>query len=286
MTYFGFLARFLVLPILLVGSLLWVQRRRKTNWGWDDPLPPWVAVGLHALIALIYTTPWDNYLVATRVWWYDPALVTGITIGWVPIEEYTFFILQPILAGLWLLLLIVSLPTRPAAEPLRASLRKWTTLAAGGIWIGAIFLLLTPETRDTYLALELVWALPPIALQLFFGADVLWRERRLVGLAIIPLTLYLSLADSLAIRAGTWTISPGQSFEFLLGGILPVEEFIFFLLTNTLVVFGLTLIRAPESRPRLRQLTRRFGRTTRQNVEAEGRRETPRAPEWSEEPNY
>ena len=23
----------------------------------------------------VYTTPWDNYLVATNVWWYDPALV-------------------------------------------------------------------------------------------------------------------------------------------------------------------------------------------------------------------
>ena len=33
----------------------------------------------------------------------DPNLVTGLTIGWVPIEEYTFFIVQPILAGLWFL---------------------------------------------------------------------------------------------------------------------------------------------------------------------------------------
>ena len=30
------------------------------------------------MIAVVYTTHWDNYLVATRVWWYDPALVSGI----------------------------------------------------------------------------------------------------------------------------------------------------------------------------------------------------------------
>jgi lycopene cyclase domain-containing protein len=62
------------------------------------------------VIAVVYTTPWDNYLVATGVWWYDPQLVTGLVLGWVPIEEYTFFIVQPILAGLWLLMLMRYLP--------------------------------------------------------------------------------------------------------------------------------------------------------------------------------
>lgn len=52
-----------------------------------------------AAIAVIYTTPWDNYLVATRVWYYDPRLVLGIRLWYVPIEEYTFFILQTFLTG-------------------------------------------------------------------------------------------------------------------------------------------------------------------------------------------
>ena len=46
-----------------------------------------LALAAHVGMAVVYTTPWDNYLVATRVWWYDPALVTGLTLGWVPIEE-------------------------------------------------------------------------------------------------------------------------------------------------------------------------------------------------------
>lgn len=258
MTYFGFLARFLVLPILLVCGLYWFRTRRTSETLWNGPIPAWIAIGLHALIALIYTTPWDNYLVATRVWWYDPALVTGVTIGWVPLEEYTFFVLQPILAGLWLLLWISILAPGSETQPLRGRLRRLITAGVGIVWIGALYMLLNPETSDTYLALELVWALPPIALQLAFGADILWRERQLVGVTIIPLTLYLSFADSLAIDAGTWTISPGQSLDILLGGILPVEEFIFFFLTNTLVVFGLVLIRAPESRSRYQQFASRL----------------------------
>ncbi|MEZ4642189.1 MAG: hypothetical protein R3E31_05515 [Chloroflexota bacterium] len=36
-----------------------------------------------------------------------------------------------------------------------------------------------------YLALELGWALPYIMLQLFFGADILWRQRRLVFLGLV-----------------------------------------------------------------------------------------------------
>ena len=58
---------------------------------------------LLVLIAVAYTTPWDNYLVATNVWWYDESLVTGLKLGWVPIEEYTFFVLQTLMTGLWTL---------------------------------------------------------------------------------------------------------------------------------------------------------------------------------------
>ena len=61
----------------------------------------WIAIGIHILLALIYTTPWDNYLVATGVWYYNPQLVTGIVFGYVPIEEYTFFVLETLFAGLW-----------------------------------------------------------------------------------------------------------------------------------------------------------------------------------------
>jgi lycopene cyclase domain-containing protein len=88
-------------------------------------------------------------------------------------------------------------------------------------------------------------------LQLGFGADILWRHRRLVLGALLPTTLYLSLADAIAINLGTWTINPQQSLHLLLGGVLPVEEAIFFLLTNTLLTFGLVLFLAPESRTRL-----------------------------------
>lgn len=254
MTYFGFLLIFLVIPILLLlGVALWDRQRGREAPVALRSWPMWAAIGLHVLIALIYTTPWDNYLVATRVWWYDPALVTGYTIGWVPIEEYTFFVLQPILAGLWLWFLLRRLRLNDE-EALRPSLRKWSVVILGVVWLGTAVILITGWQPGTYLALELVWALPPIMLQLGFGADILWRYRRLVLLTIVPLTLYLSSADALAINWGTWTIDPAQSLNIYLGGILPIEEFIFFLLTNTLVTFGVVLILAEASHQRFAQI--------------------------------
>jgi lycopene cyclase domain-containing protein len=88
-------------------------------------------------------------------------------------------------------------------------------------------------------------------LQTIFGADILWRHRRLVVSALLPSLIYLSIADALAITAGTWTISPAQSLNIYLAGYLPIEEFIFFLITNVLVVFGMTLVLARESQARV-----------------------------------
>jgi lycopene cyclase domain-containing protein len=169
----------------------------------------------------------------------------------VPIEEYTFFILQPIMTGLYLLLLTRLLPLPDGPFKPRANLRLWGTVAAGVVWLVSVILLLAGYQPATYLALELGWAMPPIMLQLAFGADILWRYRGLVFWTLIPATLYLAWADALAIGAGTWTIDPAQSFNIFLGGVLPIEEFVFFLLTNTLLVFGVTLVLARESQGRL-----------------------------------
>lgn len=251
MSYFGFLLRFLIIPIvILLGLAWWDQKRGRQSAETLRSWPMLSAIALHVVIAVVYTTPWDNYLVATNVWWYDPELVTGIVIGWVPIEEYTFFVLQPIMTGLWLWLLMRHLTIR-ADRPLNQSARVWTVAILGVLWVGMTIMLISGWGPGTYLALELVWALPPIMLQLGFGADILWRYRRLVTLGIVPTTLYLSFADALAINFGTWTIDPAQSLNIYLGGVLPIEEFVFFLITNVLIVFGVTLISAQESHVRL-----------------------------------
>lgn len=258
-TYFGFLLRFVLVPLivlLVVAAYDGVGGRRRPRRLRN--VPGWAAVVLHVIVAVAYTTPWDNYLVATRVWWYDPRLVTGILLGWVPLEEYTFFVVQTLLAGAWFLFLARRQPAADDGHPLRNDLRWYALLPVLVIWLGAVIGLAVSWTPGTYLALQLVWALPPIALQLAFGADILWRYRRLVGLAVLVPTVYLGAADALAITAGIWTIDPQQTVGVLIGGALPLEEMAFFLLTNTLVVFGVTLLLAIESRGRLAQAWQRW----------------------------
>jgi lycopene cyclase domain-containing protein len=122
MTYGAFLVVFLVLPI---GVLALALRRRMTPaWRWS--------VGAVAVIAVLYTAPWDNYIIAQGVWSYPPGRVLGPTLGFVPLEEYAFFVLQVLLTGLVLLALMgrqhtpASLkPSRPPSHP--GSLDRRTT---------------------------------------------------------------------------------------------------------------------------------------------------------------
>lgn len=253
MTYFGFLARFLVIPLILMSIIFLYQRSRGVllpavfqTW------PARTVIFAHIVMAIVYTTPWDNYLVATSVWWYDPNLVTGYVIGWVPIEEYTFFVLQTILTGMWTVWLMTQVKIPKAADFTPNINIRWiaTAIVAVGWFISTIFLIFGPPSAN-YLTLIMSWALVPVLIQFTFGADILWHYGRLILWALIPSSLYLGAADALAINAGTWTISPSQTVGIKFGGILPLEEFIFFVMTNILVVFGVTLVMAIQSHERV-----------------------------------
>jgi lycopene cyclase domain-containing protein len=250
MTYFGFLAIFIGPPLVFLVISNWRMRHRPfpTRLSAFRPLSVVLA---HILVALLYTTPWDNYLVATGVWWYEPNLVTGLTLGWVPIEEYTFFIVQTLMTGLWLIWLARKVQPAQGEIASHPGLRWVSTLILGVFWVLSLLILATGWQPGTYLALILAWALPPIMLQTAFGADILWGYRRLVLPGFIIPTLYLSLADTFAIRSGTWTIDSLQTTGFHFPGGLPVEEFVFFLVTNLLISFGTTLVLARESQSRV-----------------------------------
>ena len=65
--------------------------------------------------------------------------------------------------------------------------------------------------------------------------------------AVIPpallATIWLSLADHVAISQGVWSFGEGKNLGLRIGAV-PVEEVLFFLITNLLVGFGLALLSA------------------------------------------
>jgi lycopene cyclase domain-containing protein len=242
MTYLQFLLLFLVPPIAL---LLAFQRGRLSlgsslAWGRAH-----IALALMLGLALVYTTPWDNYLVAHGVWGYPPERVL-LTIGYVPLEEYLFFLLQTLLSGLFLYWLA------RRQTPVTSSPRARTV----GRWAGTILfvlltiagLLLARTTWGLYLGLILAWFAPVAALQWGVGGSELLRRWRLALPAVLAPTLYLWIADRLALGLGIWWVSPRYTTGLHLFG-LPLEEALFFLLTNVIVVQGLLLFLTLGRRP-------------------------------------
>jgi len=291
MTYGQFLVVFLLLPIAGLAFLMLRAGRQKrmdqkrlqgvNRW--------WLLTGL-VILAIVYTIPWDNHLIAEGVWWYNSSLLSGVMLGHIPLEEVLFFPLQTMLIGLWTLWLMPRLAgdvhgatsgdgapdgagmetgrvtldgawkvdisdsgvQRRTAARANGSIIRWIAVIASiAIWLVALLVLLQAWGQATYLGWELVWALPPLTLQLGLGADLLWRRRRLLLAALLPVVAYLGAADALAIHTGIWTIAPRWSLGALVGGALPLEELIFFLLTSTLVIGGLIVGAAPEARQRV-----------------------------------
>jgi len=219
-----------ILPALAMTSLLAWRRGAVTL---RDGMWLFVLV----LLAVGYTTPWDNYLIATGVWGYGTDRVIG-TIGLVPIEEYLFFVLQPLLTGMWFYAIRGATPDSiPPSSAGRAGL----IVALALLLVGAGALMVE---SGRYLGLILVWAVPVLLLQWGVGASALWVQRRVVVLGVGVPTLYLWLCYRLAIGLGIWEISARYTTGWHLAG-LPIEEAVFFLVTNMMVVQALALVRVP-----------------------------------------
>jgi len=97
-----------------------------------------------------------------------------------------------------------------------------------------------------YLIHLLGWTLPVLLGQF---ALVVWRHRadtfrilRAILPPVIVIAVYLTTADHFAISAGIWRFPEGKHLGIYLGSV-PLEELVFFLVTNLLVALGVVLFR-------------------------------------------
>jgi lycopene cyclase domain-containing protein len=104
--------------------------------------------------------------------------------------------------------------------------------------------------QATYLIYLAAWAAPVLVLQWLSAAPELRRRGRPIGLAVGLATLYLAAADRFALGSGIWEISPTRSSGLMLVG-LPLEELLFFALTNLMVAQSVALLIAPALTPRV-----------------------------------
>lgn len=198
-------------------------------------------------IAVVSTTPWDSYLIYTRIWTYPPNAIIGPTLFRIPAEEVFFFVIQTYNTSLLYLLL-----SKPTFHPVylqgqkllndgrRLGLRRWTGISAIIACILAGIEMIVKSGEGLYMGLILVWAGPfvlllwSLAYQFIIGLPL---SNTLMPI-ILP-TLYLWIVDTMALKRGTWVIESGTKLGWHLWEGLEIEEAVFFFVTNLLIVFGL-----------------------------------------------
>jgi len=237
MTYLEFLLLFVVLPTsaLIICGLL---RSRQEPAQPDLQRRHWTAVLILTGIAFVWTTPWDNYLIAAGVWHSPPDRILG-TIGYVPLEEYAFFLLMPILIGaiLYLFLQKIRLHATLWRQPQKRA--RWIVSIAALVCFSSGVILLVNHP-NSYLGLTVVWFLPPLFIQCLFDPMGIMRNAPIIVPATLLPTVYLWAADSFAIASGIWTFDSTSLSGFGMGN-LPIEEAFFFFITSLLVAQGVTL---------------------------------------------
>jgi len=113
----------------------------------------------------------------------------------------------------------------------------------GQLFFAACFivpiLLPADHLEGTYMKLIVVWVAPIFFMLWTFGYQLLLslpRSKTLLPIAI-P-TLFLWVVDTLALQRGTWSIESGTKLGIHIWPHLEVEEAVFFLVTNSMIVMG------------------------------------------------
>jgi lycopene cyclase domain-containing protein len=236
MTYLRFHLIF-NLPLLILLAVL----------GWPVP---WTtgegeALGLVLLAVMIFTTPWDNLAAKWGIWGF-PREKFSFRIGYLPVEEYAFFLLQSLNVMLAVRALFRFFPDWPTGQQtdigkgtlicLAASVIPWVFVAIQLRWLRR-----KAGPRVNY-AIHLAWFLPVIYVQWIMAPPLFWGHAGLLALVTATFGIYYTLADLAAVHAGTWFFDEKQITGIKLGGVLPWEEIAFFFLTSLLVAQSYLLL--------------------------------------------
>ena len=223
MTYLSFLLIFLI-PLFVLLTI--ISFLKKTVNHHDI-----IGILILVIIAVLYTTPWDSHIIKNGIWFYDNDKIIG-TLFNIPFEEYIFMIIQTIISGL----IFCNFRKKISNIGFKFSIINLLPF----LLIFLIGLLLLKYESFKYIGYLITWASIPLAIQLFVGSKAIYFSFKNWILPLLLFTLYLSIIDSIAISNNIWTINDTTSCGIKIFR-LPVEEIIFFLLTNLLIFQGMSL---------------------------------------------
>ncbi|KAJ3376235.1 hypothetical protein GGF31_000302 [Allomyces arbusculus] len=233
----------LYLTLPAVAVLAWLAR--PFLWAHDR----FKMVFLMAL-AVVYAFPWDHWVIMRGAWGYCESCVIGTIGGAVPIEEAAFFVIQTVASSLVGVLVYQACGQSPAvvqaAVALKAikSPRTGRTLRGFGIalctiaWAVSMYYVIYGPTNSFYMSAIVMWATPILALQWWMAGPYIWRLRKPALVSVVLATAALSALDWYAIRAGAWEIGADAVIGIYFYEHLPLEEVVFFALSNVMLVLG------------------------------------------------
>lgn len=241
MTYFRFHWIFNLPLLVLLVAVGW-----PGTWTEGTTL----AMMLVVFAAVVFTTPWDNIAARWGIWGFPRHKYT-LRIGYLPVEEYLFFILQSLNVMFAIRAILHLLPSWRHPVVFHFSTVTWICVAVSvPAWI-VLGLELRKRRRGqgTALryALHLVWFLPVLYLQWILAPLLLSVHAGLLALTALGFGLYYTLADLVAVRAGIWFFDEKQITGYKIAG-LPWEEIAFFVLTSLLVAQSFLLLLPGDQR--------------------------------------
>ena len=231
------------LPLLMLLLLL----------GWHAPwaVEEAAAFGWVMLAVIVFTSPWDNFAAKWGIWGF-PRAKYSLRLGYLPLEEYVFFLLQGANVMLAVRAFFHFFPDwltgrEVALGPitlilLGASLIPWALVALQLRWLRR-----KCGPRVNY-AVHLAWFLPFLYFQWVMAPQVFGDHLALLALITVLFGVYYTVADFCAVRAGTWYFDDKQITGVKLAGLLPWEEIAFFFITTLLVAQSYLLLLPGECR--------------------------------------
>jgi lycopene cyclase domain-containing protein len=235
MTYWRF-HLILNLPLLIVLAAI------------TEPYPWYAAeaaaAGWVLLAVIVFTSPWDNFAAKWGIWGF-PREKYSLRIGYLPVEEYAFFILQSVnvMLGVRALFQFVNWQT---SQGLIISKGLLYCLAVSVVpWLFIFFQLRWLRKRGgpcVNYAVHLAWFLPVIYAQWVLAPFLFLGHGALLATVTLAFGTYYTLADWVAVKCGTWFFDEKQITGVKIAGILPWEEVAFFYLTSLLVAQSYLLL--------------------------------------------
>ncbi|PYH70974.1 Lycopene beta-cyclase [Aspergillus vadensis CBS 113365] len=226
--------------IHLFSNVPWALGVTALSWPFMTRLD-WAKLCTIIGVAIGATMPWDSYLIRKEIFSYNPSALFGYRILLVPVEDVFFFAFQTYNTGMLYVML-----TRHLVFP--SFLRQVSTINRA---LGMTFLVAFTVAgifciwhggRYTYLGFILAWACPVLSLQWLLAGDFIVQlpVQTLVISVTLP-TLFLWAVDIFALQQGSWVIQVGTKLDWQIWGKLDIEEALFFLLTNMMIVFGVSV---------------------------------------------